>query len=152
MFAKPNALTAYGRVANAETDPIQQIVMLYDGGIKFLRIAADNIRSNDFQAKAEHTGRALDIINYLQTILDFERGGEVALALDKFYASITRMILRSSFALDAEMMDKSADLLVPMRDAWKVNAGRPASESLTANTFVGQNTAVAAHAPISSTA
>ena len=85
MSRKPNALASYGRVANAEVNPLQQLVMLYDGAIKFLHLAAADIEAGDIAAKAEHSNRALDIIGYLQSILDFERGAAVAPTLDALY-------------------------------------------------------------------
>ncbi|MEJ7713934.1 MAG: flagellar protein FliS [Pyrinomonadaceae bacterium] len=61
-YGKQSALASYGKVANAETDPLRQIVLLYDGAVKFLRLAADEIESGDVAAKAVHSNRALDII------------------------------------------------------------------------------------------
>ncbi|MBX5478288.1 MAG: flagellar export chaperone FliS [Pyrinomonas methylaliphatogenes] len=115
---KTHALASYGKIANAETDRLQQIIMLYDGAIRFLRLAASDIENKELAAKAEHTSRALDIIAYLQAILDFERGGEVARTLDGFYGQISALVLRASATLDAALMSRAADLLVPVRDAW----------------------------------
>lgn len=130
MYKQPKALASYGRIANAETNPLKQIVMLYDGAIKFLNLTAADIEAKDYAAKAEHSARALDIINYLQSILDFERGENIAVTLDKLYRSIQVIILRASAELDADLMRKAAELLAPVRDAWETNA-----EKLRAETF-----------------
>jgi flagellar protein FliS len=122
MYGRSNALNNYGRIANAEADPLQQIVMLYDGAIKFLRLAATSIESRDIPAKAEQTDRALQIINYLQSILDLERGGAVAASLNTLYTSVTLVILNASSKLDPKEMRRAADLLLPVRDAWEINA------------------------------
>jgi flagellar secretion chaperone FliS len=122
MYGKSSALSSYGRVANSENDPLQQIVMLYDGAIKFLRLASANIESRDIPQKAEHVNRALDILNYLQSILDFERGGAVAQTLDNLYTLVSMKILRASANLDADGMRAAADLLMPVRDSWTVVA------------------------------
>lgn len=53
MHQKSNALASYGRIANSETNPLKQIVMLYDGAIKFLNLTASAIEAEDFIAKAE---------------------------------------------------------------------------------------------------
>ena len=126
MSWKANALAAYGKVANTQTDPIQQIVMLYDGAIKFLRLAATDIETGDLTAKAEHTDRVLEIIGYLQSILDFERGGEVAPVLNLLYMSITADTLRASAKLDSALMRRVAELLVPVRDSWATHVKTPA--------------------------
>jgi flagellar secretion chaperone FliS len=124
MYRRPNALASYGRIANTEANPIKQIVMLYDGAIKFLKLAVADIEAKDIAAKAEHSNRALDIINYLQGILDFERGGEVAPALDNLYRSITVLVIRASVELDANLMRQAAELLIPVRDAWESNVAK----------------------------
>ena len=120
-YGRTSGVAAYGRVANAEVDPLQQLVMLYEGAIKFLRLSAGDIESGDLAAKAEHTNRALDIVVYLQSILDFEQGGEVAGALDALYSNVAATTLRASAALDATEMRRAADLLAPVRDAWAAN-------------------------------
>lgn len=122
MYGQPKALASYGRIANTETNPLKQIVMLYDGAIKFLNLTAADIEAKDLAAKAEHSTRALDIINYLLSILDFEKGGTVAESLDKLYRSVIVLILRASAELDPNLMRRSAELLAPVRDAWETNA------------------------------
>ena len=130
MYGPTKGLASYGRIANTETNPLKQIVMLYDGAIKFLNLTATDIETGDLVAKAEHSNRALDIVNYLQSILDFERGGSVAESLDHLYRSITVLILRASMELDASLMRRAAELLVPVRDAWETNASRLSSGQL----------------------
>jgi flagellar protein FliS len=126
---KSNALSSYGRVANSENDPLQQIVMLYDGAIKFLRLAAADIEARDIPKKAEHVNRALDILNYLQGILDFESGGSVAHTLDRLYTLVSMKVLRASATLDAGGMRSAAELLAPVRDSWSVVATAAADNS-----------------------
>ncbi|MFM9904731.1 MAG: flagellar export chaperone FliS [Pyrinomonadaceae bacterium] len=127
MYEQPKAIASYGRIANSESDPIKQIVMLYDGAIKFLNQTAADIEAEDFVAKAEHSTRALAIISYLQSILDFEKGGQVAVSLDNLYRSVTVTILRASAGPDAGMMRRAGSLLLPVRDAWETNVNSAAS-------------------------
>lgn len=115
---RSNALASYGRVANSDNDPLQQVVMLYDGAIRFLRQAASDIEAVEIAKKAEHVNRALDILNYLQGILDFERGHEVAQTLDNLYTLVSMKVLRASAKLDAPGMRAAAELLAPVRDSW----------------------------------
>lgn len=142
MYAKQNALASYGKVANAETDPLRQIVLLYDGAVKFLRLAASGIESGDIAAKATYSNRALDIISYLQSILDFERGGEVAGVLDHLYSQVTGVVLRASASLNADEMRRAAELLIPVRDSWATTASLPAPAGVSAP--ISEPTAAAA--------
>jgi flagellar secretion chaperone FliS len=135
MYAKPKAIASYGRMANTETDPIRQIVMLYDGAIKFLNLTALDIEAGDFVAKGEHSRRALDILSYLQSILDFDKGQEVAVNLDNLYRAVTVMVLKASAKTDPSLMRKAGELLMPVRDAWQVNAGAPPPQMMETNGF-----------------
>ena len=122
MYNRTSGIAAYGKVANFETDPVKQVVMLYDGAIKFLKLAAADIEAADFASKGEHSNRALDIINYLQSVLDMKQGADVAASLDDLYSKVRMVILRASALPDAKLMGTAADLLKPVRDAWETNA------------------------------
>ena len=122
MFKRSNGIASYGRIASFEADPIRQIVMLYDGAIKFLNAAAMDIESANFESKAYHTNRALDIVDYLQSIIDLEKGGEVGRSFDDLYTKVRLVILKASAAPDAAMMRTAAELLRPVRNAWEQNA------------------------------
>jgi flagellar protein FliS len=139
MYTRPNALASYGRIANTETNSLKQVVMLYDGAIKFLNLTAADIENKDFIAKAEHSNRAFDIINYLQSILDFERGGEVAVTLDNLYRRVTALALRASVELDPKLMRRTAELLAPVRDAWETNAQKMSAPATAAAPAYGMS-------------
>ncbi len=145
MSSRLHALAAYGAVANAETNPLQQIIMLYDGAIKFLRLAADDIETGDLVAKAEHSNRALDIVSYLQSILDFEKGGEVATTLDIFYITLSVQILNASTQLDGRKMKQAAESMLPVREAWvsQFPAARTAYAATEQRSFTGGQQLVA---------
>ena len=141
MYTRSKALANYGKIANVESNPLMQIVMLYDGAIKFLNLTAADIEANNLVEKAEHSNRALDIINYLQTILDFERGGDSAVILDKLYRSITVLILRGSDELNAGLIRRAAELLAPVRDSWETNARNNPPSSIGFSGFSSLQTA-----------
>jgi flagellar protein FliS len=122
MHTVSDHLASYGRVAHTESDPVRQIVLLYDGAIRFLNMTASDIEAADMTAKAEHSSRALDIIGYLHATLDFDRGGEVAERLDRLYRHITSMTLRGSAKPSAALIRNAVRLLMPVRDAWESNA------------------------------
>jgi len=122
MYSRPRGIASYGKIANTETSSLKQVVMLYDGAIKFLNLTAADIENKDFVAKAEHSNRAFDILNYLQSILDFERGGDVAVSLDNLYRRITALALQASAKLDSTMLRRAAEPRLPVRDAWETNA------------------------------
>jgi len=118
----------YQKVATNSSTPIQQIVMLYDGAIRFLNQAKKEIQSHDIPAKAVATDRALAIVLYLRGILDFESGGEVAKSLDQIYDFVTRQIIEASARLEIEPLDRCIETLSTVREAWVELAQRGAEE------------------------
>src|SRR5918912_395633 len=118
MYGKTNAISSYGKIANAETNPLRQLVMLYDGAIGFLERAAADIESRDLVKKAEHVNRALDILNYLQGILDFEKAAGAAQTLDRLYTIVSMTVLRASADLDPAGMRHAGQLFAPVSDSW----------------------------------
>jgi flagellar secretion chaperone FliS len=126
MYNRSNGIASYGRIANFETDPLKQVVMLYDGAIKFLYQSAADIEAGDFAAKGEHSNRALDIINYLQSVLDLEASGEVGRSLDDLYVKVRFMVLKASTGPNAPLMREAAEALRPVRDAWEANSQKQA--------------------------
>ncbi|MCC6329241.1 MAG: flagellar export chaperone FliS [Acidobacteria bacterium] len=124
MYNRSNGIASYGKIANFETDPLKQIVMLYDGAIKFLYQSAADIEAADFAAKAEHSNRALDIVNYLQGVLDLDNSGRVGQSLDDLYSRVRIMILKASTRPDAALMRSAADALRPVREAWEANSNQ----------------------------
>lgn len=114
----PNRLFSYQQVASATSSRFDQIVQLYDGAIKFLMLAADDIKRKDAAAKAEHINRALAIVDYLRAILDLEKGGEVAQSLDQIYEYITHESLLAGAWLDAGRLESPLRSLRELRSAW----------------------------------
>ena len=117
------ALDRYQEVASTESDPLRQIVLLFDGIARFLAQAAVAIEAGDIDTKTERSSRALRIVNYLRARLDLERGGEIARIYDRLYGDAAMRIFRASAALDPQAMRSAAALLAPVREAWAVHAG-----------------------------
>ena len=61
------------------------IVMLYDGAIKFMKLAIMEMEKKNYEAKGRYINKALDIINELNVVLDMDAGGEIAGNLRKLY-------------------------------------------------------------------
>ncbi len=115
---------SYQQVAST-TSKLEQIVMLYDGAIKFLLLSVDDIKRKDMVAKAEHIDRSLAIMDYLRSILDMTEGGEVARHLDRLYDILTHQIILANATLDAGLLETSVSSLREIRSAWQQIAVAP---------------------------
>lgn len=115
----------------AYADPHTLITMLFDGLQDKLSVAKGAIERRDFAAKGQAIGKAMDIIAYLQTCLDKDRGGEIATNLDMLYGYMTDCLLRASSQNLPVLLDEVGSLVREIQDAWsaiRVAANKAALE------------------------
>ena len=98
--------------------PAQQIVQLYDAAILRLKEAKTAIQEQRIEDRFNHVIKAFNILNGLQSCLDFERGGEIALVLDRFYSHALQRMLMINQANDPAICDELVAFLSPMRASW----------------------------------
>ena len=72
------AHNAYSR-ANHTVPKTRQVVMLYDGAIRFMKQAIEAIGAKDYETRYHKLTRVSDILVGLQACLDFNAGGEAAI-------------------------------------------------------------------------
>jgi len=82
MLPASRAAQAYRRVESESRSPLELVVMMYDGALRFLGEAADAAERGDLRARAHAISRVMAIISELQNTLDLEKGGAVADQLD----------------------------------------------------------------------
>ena len=96
----------------------QLVVMLYDGCLRFLHQASYALRDNRRSVAVDRIGRAGAIIDELLTTLDLDEGGVIASRLQGIYVFCLRHLNEARTAADPAMVDKVAELLGELRDAW----------------------------------
>ncbi len=121
--AQPGLYKAYNRASHT-VSKTRQVVMLYDGMIRFLQQAGDAIERKDYEARYHKLSRISDIIIGLQACLDFEAGGASAKILYDFYASVDMRIFMLHRSNDLAACKALVAELKEMRDAWdKIDRG-----------------------------
>ena len=111
-------LDSYRRTAVESSSPVQLVVMLYDGALRFCSDARGAILRRDVAAKGKALSKALAIVGELQATLDLERGGDVATSLHQLYSFLTDRLLAASFSQSVEPLDQAVRVLTNLRDAW----------------------------------
>jgi flagellar secretion chaperone FliS len=119
---------AYRRMEAESRSPMELVVMLYDGAIRFVGDARTAIARNDVHARTEATRRALDIVTELQNTLNVEEGGDIARELDRLYSYISTKLLDVTRG-DAAAAEEIHKLLATLRDGFSQAAtpGAPAA-------------------------
>jgi flagellar protein FliS len=118
VIASSRAAQAYRRVEFESRSPLELVVMLYDGALRFLGEASAAAARGDLRTRAQNISRALAIVAELQNTLDLEKGGDIASQLDDLYTYITSRLLDVALKNDATAIDEACKLLTPIRDAW----------------------------------
>ena len=116
--AMARAAQAYHQTQINSQSPLELVVMLYDGALRFLQMASDGTRRSDLAAKREGMSRGLAIIAELQNTLNMQEGGDVAKSLDALYSYITGRLIDANVRRDPAPIDEAIQLLRPLRDAW----------------------------------
>lgn len=95
------------------------IVMLYDGAIKFMRMAIMEMEKENYEEKGRYINKALDIINELNVVLDMDTGGEIAGNLRKLYIFMSNRLSEANVKCDPQMVRDVIKLMEELNKSWK---------------------------------
>lgn len=118
-----NGIGAYKEAAISTQSRGRLIVMLYDGAIKFLKLAVRELEAKNYAAKGQYINRAQDIINELNAVLDMEAGGEIAENLRRLYLFMGRRLSQANAKRDPQMIQEVIGLLEELNQSWKAITG-----------------------------
>jgi len=118
VIAASRAAQVYRRVESESRSPLELVVMLYDGALRFVSEAREAHARKDLRSRGHAISRALAIIGELQNTLDLSKGGTVADELDNLYTYINSRLIDVTIRQDVSACDEVCRLLTPLRDAW----------------------------------
>jgi flagellar protein FliS len=98
------------------------VVMLYDGAIKFLKLAIKEMEAKNYEAKGKYISKAQDIISELNTVLNVEVGGDIARNLRSLYLYMNRQLNQANIKVDPEIVKEVISLLETLNKSWKTIA------------------------------
>jgi len=116
---------SYQEYALDGASPVDLVVALYDGILRFLYSASEAVDRGDATARRTAVKRALDIIIHLQARLRMDVGGRPAEALSEFYVSIFAQILQASQSASRQKFEHAIACVRNVRDAWRQVASDP---------------------------
>jgi flagellar protein FliS len=99
------------------------IVLLYDGAIKFMKLAIKELEAKNYEAKGRYINKARDIINELNAVLDMNAGGEIADNLRKLYCYMNNRLSEANIKRDPQMIQEVIKLMEELNNSWKAIAG-----------------------------
>ena len=124
----PYGAQGYVQTQARSSSPLELVVMLYDGALRFVNDAREAHARKDLRARGRAISRALAIVSELQNTLDMEKGGEVADRLDDLYTYINSRLLDVTIKQDIAACDEVHKLLSTLREGWAQAASQPPAQ------------------------
>lgn len=95
------------------------ILLLYDGAIKFLKLANRYIELKDIPNAHKHIIKAENIIYELMSTLNMD-AGEIAENLLKLYDFMVWQLIEANMEKDSNKINSVIKLLTNLREGWKI--------------------------------
>lgn len=99
--------------------PGKLLLMLYQGALKFMKLAKKNINEGKIEESHKNIIKAQNIILELQGTLNKDQGGEIAVQLESFYDFIYRELIRANLNKNNEHLDSVIPLVEELFDTYK---------------------------------
>jgi len=119
MYSKQDLHKQYQNIQVSTVDRGRLLLMMYDGGIKFLRHAKDGLESKDIVKFARFLSKGQAIIAELANTLDFEKGGMIARDLDRLYDFMMFYLTEANIQKSPQKVQKVIDLLETVANAYR---------------------------------
>lgn len=113
------AANSYSQTQVNTADRGRLLMMMYDGGIKFLKLAIAGLEANDRAKFARFVSKAQAVIAELSNTLDFEAGGQIAKDLDRLYDFMLFYLTEANLHKDVDRVNKVLDLLEIVAGAYR---------------------------------
>ena len=110
------SVTAYGGLADA--NPYQVIQLMLDVVLTRVSEACGHMERGEVAAKGEKISKALGIIEALMLGLDKERGGDLAVNLERLYDYAARTLLKANVENRSDLLKEVVALLREIKLGW----------------------------------
>ncbi|WII70741.1 flagellar export chaperone FliS [Bdellovibrio sp. 22V] len=113
-----NAYQKYKTTSVQSASREKILLMLYEGAIKFTKLAIKAAEEKKIADRGMNIGRAFDIIMELNNTLDHKVGGDVALQLEQLYMFMMEQYTKANISGDPEPLRANLKLLQTLYDGW----------------------------------
>lgn len=94
------------------------LLMLYEGAIKFTKLAIKACEEKKIADRGYNIGRAYDIIMELNNTLDHKVGGEIAMRLEQLYMYITDEYTKANISGKPEHLQNALKVIENLYKGW----------------------------------
>ncbi|HWU44219.1 MAG TPA: flagellar export chaperone FliS [Bdellovibrio sp.] len=113
-----NAYQKYKQTSVQSASKEKILLMLYEGAIKFTKLAIKAIEEKKIADRGMNIGRAFDIVMELNNTLDHKVGGEIASQLEQLYMFMMEQYTKANIHADVGPLQANLKLLNTLYDGW----------------------------------
>ena len=114
-----NPARMYREEAVRSATPVGLIVILYEEISRSLNSSLIGLRENNAQRRSNALSHVIEVVGHLQSILNFERGGEVAAKLWNFYNFVRARVLEANIRASEKIIMELIDQFSELTEAWR---------------------------------
>lgn len=114
-----NAYQKYKTTSIQSASREKLLLMMYEGAIKFVKLAIVAAESKQIAERGMAIGRAYDVILELNNTLDHKVGGEIATNLEQLYMFMTEQLTQANLTGDPAHLRTVLKLLETLYDGWQ---------------------------------
>ncbi|MCG1021590.1 flagellar export chaperone FliS [Sutcliffiella horikoshii] len=112
-----NPYQAYQQNSVNTATPGELTLMLYNGSLKFMKLAKKAIEEKNIEVKNINLIKAQKIIQELMVTLDTSQ--DVGKSMMTMYDYMNRRLIEANLKNDSAMVEEVEGLMMEFRDAWK---------------------------------
>ena len=94
------------------------LLMMYEGAIKFTKMAIRAAEEKKIAERCENIGRAFDIVLELNNTLDHKVGGEISARLEQLYMFMTEQYSKANVSGAVEPLKANLKVLETLYEGW----------------------------------
>ena len=99
--------------------PHQLVQIMYEELLKALDAMAFATSRGDYVQRGERQSRVLAILTGLETSLDFDKGGQIAVDLVAIYREARRLVIAGGREGNAQLVIQAREMIAEISTAWE---------------------------------
>lgn len=119
----------YLRTQVLTASPQELRLMLYDGALKFCRLARPALEKRDYEQSHHNLMRAQQIVMELSNSLNHQVAPEICERLAALYMYLYRRLVEANVSRDSALIDEVIELLEYERQTWQLLMERDAQQA-----------------------
>lgn len=113
-----NPLQKYKQTSVQSASKEKILLMLYEGAIKFTKLAIKAAEEKKIADRGQNIGRAFDIIMELNNTLDHKVGGELSAQLEQLYLFMMDQYTKANISGSPEPLRANLKIIENLYDGW----------------------------------